>query len=78
MRQRMLAIGAMAGFVNASAANAQSFSLTISTPHPVVRVGDQIQVDVVLVNLTDHDIARPPVLLFQIVTIESKSWPKLD
>ena len=63
MRQRLLAIAAMGSFVNVSVAQSQSFSLTISTPHSVVRVGDQIRVDVVLVNITDHGISRPPVSL---------------
>ena len=58
-----LVMAAIAGFLNASIATAQSFSITISTPHPFVRVGDQVRVDVVLVNVTDHGIWIPPVTL---------------
>jgi hypothetical protein len=49
------------GMAKALVAAGQTFTLTVSTPHDVVAVGDDIRVDVVLVNATDHAIPRPPI-----------------
>jgi hypothetical protein len=58
-----LVIVAIAGFIDASVATAQSFSLTISTPHPNIRVRDPLRIDLVPVNIADHGIWIPPVTL---------------
>lgn len=48
---------------NWPAAEAQSFSLKISTPEAVIRVGDQVLIHVVVMNKNDHDIPMPAISL---------------